>query len=283
MTHVLCGVLAGFFVLKILYLVRYCMSTSDREVYATQPRPLLEQIHHLLEVVPSGPEAGEVVAAIVPDTNLLHAGRAAAAVYKTLQGRKYDTVILVAPSHTGPFGRIHICSVDEYPTILGGLRVNDQVRNELCDEDDDIFLDNKGHFHTDGIDVQLPFLQTVLGSNFAIVPIIMGDESPDFCRELGHAIGEIMYSRRALLVASANLLESVDEGVELFREHLESGDVPRLMALLNSGRVRVEGRGPLLVALIAAQHRKADNVQILDLEAPEEEFGGYLGAIIIRN
>jgi len=259
------------------------MAKTDREIYATHPRPLLDQIHHLLEAVPSGPEAGEVFAAIVPDTNFLHAGRAAAAVYKTLEGKKYDTVILVAPSHTGAFGRIHICSVDEYHTILGDLRVNDQVRNELCDEDDDIFLDNKGHFHTDGIDVQLPFLKTVLGSNFAIVPIVMGDESPDFCRELGHAIGEIMYSRRALLVASANLLESGDDDVDLFREHLENGDVPRLMALLNSGRVRVEGKGPLLVALIAAQHRKADKVQILDLKAPDERSAGYLGAIIVRN
>lgn len=258
------------------------MVTANRAIYATQPRPLREQIDRLLRAAPEESIPGEIVAAIVPDTNLLEGGSTAAAVYKLLIGRNYDTVIIVAPSHTGAFGRIHICSVDQYRTPLGDLRVNDQIRNELCDEDDDIFLDNQGHFHTEGIDVQLPFLQTVLTSNFAVVPIVMGDESPDFCRELGYAIGEIMYSRRALLIATSNIIHGLNDDLDLLREHLEEGDVSRLMALLNSGRVRLEGKGPLIVSLIAALHRKAERVQVLDLETPQEGETGYLGAIMVR-
>ena len=259
------------------------MAIPDSAAYAIHPGQRRDQIDDLLREAASRPEPGEIVAAIVPDANRLEGGRIAAGVYKILEGRKYDTVILVAPSHSGPFGRINICSVDTYRTVLGDLRVNDQVRNELCDEDDDIFLDNEGHFHSEGIDVQLPFLQTVLGSNFAIVPIVMGDESADFCRELGNAIGEIMYSRRALLVATASLVEGGGEDVEVFRQLLEIGDVPRLMALLNSDRVRVEGKGPLLVSLIAAQHRKADTVRIVDLNAPENGEFGFVGAVIVRS
>ena len=258
------------------------MGVADRAVYATQPRPLRSQIEKLLRASSARDIGGEIVAAIVPDDNLLTGGSIAADVYKVLEGRSYDTVIVVAPSHTGDFGRIHVCSVDDYHTALGNLRVNDQIRNELCDEDDDIFLDNEGHFHTEGIDVQLPFLQTVLKGEFDVVPVVMGDESPDFCRELGQAIGEVMYSRRALVVATADILEGGTEDIDTFRELLGSADVSRLMALLNGGRVRMEGKGPLLVALIASLHRKADRVHILDIQTPANDRSGYLGAVITR-
>lgn len=258
------------------------MLSSDRAVYATQPRPLRNQIEKLLRATSRSLIPGEVVAVIVPDANLLTGGSIAADVYKVLEGRSYDTVILVAPSHTGDFGRIHVCNVDDYHTALGNLRVNDQIRNELCDEDDDIFLDNEGHFHTEGIDVQLPFLQTVLKGEFDVVPVVMGDESPDFCRELGAAIGEVMYSRRALVVATADILAGESQDIDTFRELLGSGDVSRLMALLNSAKVQVEGKGPLLVALIAALHRKASNVHVLDVKSPESGRSGYVGAVIAR-
>lgn len=259
------------------------MSVSNREVYATQPMPLRDQLSHLLKNRPKESVEGEIAAVVVPDTNLLEAGEIAADVYKILEGRTYDTIVVVAPSHTGDFGRIHICSVDTYRTAFGELQVNDQVRNELCDEDDDIFLDNRGHFHIEGVDVQLPFLQTVLPETFDIVPIVMGDQSPDFCRELGHAIGEIMHNRRVLLVATADVLNAGKEELTRFRAYFEAGDVGRLMALVNSDAVRIEGRGPLLVALIAALHRRCNRIRILDMQIPESGDPGFFGAILWRS
>jgi len=258
------------------------MSVSNRVVYATQPRPLRDQIHDLLKK-PS-PEAieGQITAIVVPDANLLKGGEVAANVYKLLEGRSYDTVIIVTPSHIGGFNRIHICNVDVYHTPFGELHVNDQIRNELCDEDDDIFLDNRGHFHTEGIDVQLPFLQTVLEGSFDIVPIVMGDESPDLCRELGHAIGEVMYNRKALLVVTANILEADLEALQNLKEHFELADVSRLMSFINSDALRIEGRGPLLVGLIASLHRKADRIRVLAVTPPSNGMPGFVGAILAR-
>src|SRR5690606_19616206 len=114
--------------------------------------------------------------------------------------------------------------------------------------DDDIFVSDEGHFHTEGIDVQVPYLQTVLG-DFDIVPVVMGNESPEFCRELGHAIGEVMYNRRALVVAAADVVAASAEYFAAFCERFEAQDVSGLMAMLNSGRVEVEGKGALLVAM----------------------------------
>ena len=258
------------------------MAIYERAVYATQPHPLRNQITDLYKKAPPVHVDGEVLAVIVPDTNLLSGGKVAAGVYKALEGQQYDTVVLIAPSHEGPFRRINICSLDTYRTPLGELVVNDRVRNELCDEDDDIFLDDTGHFHTEGVDVQLPFLQVILGQGFDIVPVVMGEETPEFCKELGQAVGEIIYNRRTLVVASADIVEATEEALATFRQHVENADVSRLMALLNSEQVRVEGKGPLLVALIAALHRRAGKVRVLALEAPTGARPGYLGAVLTR-
>ena len=257
------------------------MAIADRAVYATQARPLQDQIQQLLKRAPAHAVEGEILAVIVPDSNRLHGGDVAAEVYRTLQGQRFDTVILIAPSHSGEFRRIHICSLDTYRTPVGDLVVNDKVRNELCDEDDDIFLDDRGHFHVEGVDVQLPFLQTVL-EGFDIVPIVMGEESPEFCRELGTAVGEVMYNRRTLLVACCDVLAGDAEGLDQLQTHLENADVSRLMTLLNSETVRVEGKGALLVALIAAFHRNASHVHVLRREDPDGERRGFLGAVITR-
>ncbi len=218
---------------------------------------------------------------IVPDANLIHGGAVAATVYRALRGRRFDTIILIAPSHTGTFQRMNICSVDTYRTPLGELEVNDLVRNELCDEDDDIFLDDTGHYHTSGIDVQLPFLQTVLPS-FSIVPIVMGDESPEMCKELGQAVGEVMYNRRTLVVACANMVDTTPEALEQFKTAFEAMDLSRLTVLLNSERVRMEGKGAVLVAMIAALSHRANYAAILSLQPPSEVAPGFIGAVLGR-
>jgi hypothetical protein len=257
------------------------MSLPDRRVYPTQPRPLIQQIEERLKHAQPDTIEGEVLSIIVPSTNLASGGGAAAEAYALLQGRSYDTVILIAPSHEGAFGRMNICSLDTYHSPLGEVPVNDKLRHELCDEDDDIFLSDEGHFHTEGIDVQLPFLQTVL-DDFDVVPIIMGEESPDFCRELGHAVGEIMYNRRTLVVAAADVVEATDESLGSFREHFEEQDVSRLMALLNSEQVRMDGKGPVLVALIAAMHRRGEHARVLRVEPPQDEQLGYVSGVVWR-
>lgn len=257
------------------------MPLQDRAIYATQPSPLRGQINTLLAHANRAEVDGEILSAVVPDTNRMSGGGIAAEVYNSLRGRSYDTVILVAPSHTGAFSRMNICSVDSYRTPLGDLKVNDAVRNELCDEDDDIYLDDLGHYHIEGIDVQLPYLQTVL-DDFDIVPVVMGDESPEFCRELGAAIGEVMYNRRTLLIATADILEATDDALEQLQLAFGNRDVSALMGILNSEVVRVEGKGPLIVALIAALHRRATHARILRKQAPQNGDPGFVGAVMYR-
>ncbi len=257
------------------------MEILQSAIYATQPKPLQKQIETLLRESAQPPSREDVLAVIVPDDNLLSSGVIAADVFKSLKGKDFETVISIMPSHTGPFHRMTICSLDSYQTPLGILPIDLRICHELCDEDDDIFLDNTGHFQPQGVDVQLPFLQNVLG-DFKLVPIVMGEETPEFCRELGSAVGEIMFNRKTLVVASVNILSATEGTLAQLRSLFEARDVSGLIALLNSAEIEIRGKGPLLVALIAALHRRAKYIHVLKLQAPDEEGDGYFSALISR-
>lgn len=260
------------------------MHENGTLVYATQEVPLNQQLTGLLRDAGASPVEFDVQALIVPDANLLSGGAIAAEVYSSLPDRsEYENVLVVSPGHDEEFRRISICNLDTYHSPLGDVVIDDRVRNELCDEDDDIFVDNRGHFQHTGMDVQLPFLQSVL-KGFSVVPLVMGHESPEFCNELGHAVGEMMFNRPTLVVASADIVRATPEGISKFREALSDMDVERLMVLLNrEDEIVVRGKGAVLVALIAALRRRADAVHITSITAPADDHPGYVGALIGRN
>lgn len=260
------------------------MTLTARTVFPTQPQALSETIESLLREAHPDIVSGEIVALIVPDSNLLHVAPVAASAYKMLRQRKdsFQTVTIVAPSHDGTFDRLTICRVNEYHTPLGAVQVDDRVRNELCDEDDDIFVDDSGHYHTEGVDVQLPYLQRVLEDPFGVVPIVMGRETPAFCHELGMAVGEVMYGQRMLLVASADLISMEEGALDLFTAALENFDTSSLMHLLASEKILVEGMGAVITAVIAAQHRRANRARILHLVPPVGDKIGGMACVLWR-
>ena len=241
------------------------MSLATRAVYPSQPTPLRSHLDTLLTEadLPADLDADALIGLVVPDSNRASGGATAAAAYQLLRGASLDTAIVI---HNGEFGRLSICQTDTYHTPLGGVPVNDHLRNELCDEDDDIFLDDTGHYHTEGADVQLPFLQAALVGDFDAVPIVMGEESPAFCRELGGAV----------VVGSCDLLGGDDDAITRFREAIESFDESELMHLLGSETVRVEGMGALITTLIASKARGATHARVLALTPPEDDAPGTL-------
>ena len=258
------------------------MTYTSALTYATQRQPLDNQISGLLAASEAEPVDFRVMSVIVPNSDHMHGATFAADVYCSLPSTEINTVISIAPNRGEEFKRITVCSLEAYDTPLGGVAVNDKVRNELCDEDDDIYLDDRGHFLRHGLDVNLPFLQKRLGE-FDVVPLVMGSESPEFCRELGHAVGEVMSNQRALVVSCVDIVHATDEGMRKFKQYLTDLDVNAMMTLLNQEvDMKVDGKGPLLVAMMASAHRRANEIAFQGLEAPEEGHPGFAGVLIGR-
>lgn len=118
-------------------------------------------------------------AVIAPHAGIQFSGAAAACAYRPLQGAGMSRVLLLGPSHVAPLRGIATSGVSVYQTPLGTVPVDRAVTEELSGHP--LFQAPRSAEQSEhSLEMQLPFLQCVLGE-FSIVPLIVGEmRAPDY-------------------------------------------------------------------------------------------------------
>lgn len=152
---------------------------------------------------------GEVKAIILPHAGYVYSGQVAATGVKHANG-KYNTVILLGPSHRHPLRGVSILDITHYETPLGEIRISKKVKDML--KEDIIKTDPDAHAQEHSLEIELPFLQKHLG-DFELIPILVGPVDINKFTEILLKY----YDDKTLIVVSADLshYHSYDEAVEL--------------------------------------------------------------------
>ena len=172
--------------------------------YPADQNVLRQGINDLLERVPHTKVEGSIAGIIVPHAGLAYSGATAAFAYSMLRNSSFSRVVIVSPSHKEYFNGISVFSGSSYSTPLGRVEVDQVFRDRILSQSSRIEASDAGHGEEHAIEVQLPFLQTVLNA-FTIVPIVMGDQRREYCYELGEALASTVDHKSTLLVASTDL------------------------------------------------------------------------------
>ncbi len=260
--------------------------------YEGDPERLRRHVDKLLEQAKEMKLKGSVRGLVSPHAGYPYSGLAAAVGYKTLRGSSYDAVLLIGPSHREFFTGVSIYPGDAYGTPLGDVPLHKQIRDELLKESPVIELSDAGHRAEHCLEVQLPFLQRVLGE-FSIVPMIIGDQRKEFCFALGDAIATVARERNVLLVASSDLshYHPYDDAVSLDHrviEQVEAFDERSLMTQLDGERIEACGGGPIVAVMHAAKLLGANRSQALfycnsgDMTGDKSAVVGYLSAAFLH-
>jgi len=144
-----------------------------------------------------------VRALIVPHAGYVYSGQVAAYGYKALVGKNIDTVILIGNSHQEYFDGVSIYPKGYFETPLGKVEIDVDLAGKLMEANDKIYFKESAHLEEHSLEVQLPFLQKILGSGWKIVPIILGNQ-PGAADILVNALKPLM-NDNILLVASTDL------------------------------------------------------------------------------
>ncbi len=172
--------------------------------YPAKKEELKKEIIKNLNLVARSGASSLVRAIIVPHAGYYYSGTTAAAGYKKLEEREIRTVFLLCNSHVKYFDGIAVDDSDAWQTPLGLVPVDREKVKKLSLFDAQIKLDSQAHLYDHTIEVQLPFLQTVLKNNFKIVPILFGNINDLGYEKLTQALVEI-FSADDLLVVSTDL------------------------------------------------------------------------------
>ncbi len=141
-------------------------------------------------------------AIIVPHAGYIYSGSIAAAAYARLAAA-HDTikrVILLGPVHHIPVRGLALPGVDIFTTPLGDIAI-DHAAAGTIENLPQVVVSPEAHAPEHSLEVQLPFLQTVL-DNFTLVPLAVGDATP---AEVAEVLDVLWGHTETLIVISSDL------------------------------------------------------------------------------
>ena len=260
--------------------------------YPADPDELAALVDGSLADAPDTVVTGSITAVISPHAGYIYSGPIAAAAYRHLTPGAYDTVIVIAPSHHLSFDGVSIYDRGPYETPLGQIPLDMELIEAIKKEGARIDYAAGAHVKEHAVEVQLPFLQRILG-DFELVPMVMGNQDYDLCVETARAVADAVMKtdRKVLLVASTDLshFHDRDEAAELdrvFRDLVTSNDPAGLYDALLRGRCEACGAGPVISVLLAANRLGAcDVIETASGDSAEatgdyNRVVGYFSAVI---
>ncbi|HKJ32108.1 MAG TPA: AmmeMemoRadiSam system protein B [Balneolales bacterium] len=173
-------------------------------------------------------------------------------VYASIMPGNYDTVVILEGVNHELEKKLPLPSVSSFKTPFGEVPVNDKLRNEFCDEEDDFFIDDEALDETLSIYQQLPMLQCTL-NDFDVVSIqISNYERTSIIRELTFVLDEVLLSKNALIVVCCEMENDQKESLDRLKQYVIDGQISNLFNIINVSTTKIHGRSPFLVGLMIA-------------------------------
>lgn len=139
---------------------------------------------------------------VVPHAGYQYSGAVAASAYQLLEGYsdQIHRVILLGPSHYVAFEGLAIPSSTQFETPLGLVDLDMTWLNKAA-QDPAVAIRDDAHLQEHSLEVQLPFLQTLLGE-FTLVPLVVGICHPD---DVSRVLAQLWGGPETLIVISTDL------------------------------------------------------------------------------
>ena len=164
---------------------------------------LAAEVGELLDGVDSlAPKLGFPKALIVPHAGYIYSGPVAARAYDELAAARgvVKRVVLLGPSHYVAGRGLALPSCDYFETPLGQIPLDGEALRSLADLKQ-VVKSDPAHAQEHSLEVQLPFLQRVLG-NFTLVPLAAGAATVE---EVAQVLERLWGGPETLIVISTDL------------------------------------------------------------------------------
>lgn len=149
------------------------------------------------------PTAGRVPKAlVVPHAGFVYSGPIAAAAYAELRAAAATLrrVVLIGPSHWVPFRGIAVPAAAAFASPLGAVAIDADARREVA-EHPAVISSDRAHELEHSLEVQLPFLQSVLGE-FTVLPLVAGQAEAE---DVAAILERVWGGGETLIVVSTDL------------------------------------------------------------------------------
>jgi MEMO1 family protein len=232
-------------------------------------------------VVTSGAEAPPK-AVIAPHAGYVYSGPVAASAYARLRpiSGKISRVVLLGPSHRVPLHGLAASSATHFATPLGLIPLDRKAIDDLL-RLDQVRLMDAAHAHEHSLEVQLPFLQKMLG-RFELIPLVVGEASAG---DVGEVLDRLWGGDETLIVISSDLSHYHDYATAQRMDR----DTSRAIEALAPEKIHYDdacGRVPVCGLLSVARRHGLHGITVDlrnsgDTAGPRDQVVGY-GAYVFH-
>ena len=223
-----------------------------------------------------GPQlSGDLIAVMAPHAGYIYSGAVAGYSYAALKDRHVRTVILIGPSHHGmPLTGAALSSYDAWETPLGTVPVNQEINQRLLAASSRFRLQDAAHANEHCIEVQVPFLQSVL-AEFSIVPVVFADAGRANVTAIAEAVASVA-DDATVIIASTDLshypeqkaASEVDHAIlgaicTMDADRIETVDREQLARGIANLHCTACGLGPVVACMEAARKLGASRGTLL--------------------
>ncbi len=255
--------------------------------YPSHPEALRRELRTYME---PAAEKMQALGCVVPHAGYMYSGHVAGAVFAKLElPRRF---IILCPNHTGMGEPLAMMSEGRWLTPLGEVAVDTPLAAALRDECDLLADDPLAHRAEHALEVQLPFLQVLLG-DFHFVPIAVGTSRFDVLQSLGEAMGRVIVeeAERPLIIASSDMNHYEPDTITRIKDQravqkLLDLDPRGLYDVVTKENVTMCGFGPAIIMLTAAKALGAHSAQLIkyatsgDVSGDRDMVVGYAGVAV---
>ncbi|GAA5520952.1 AmmeMemoRadiSam system protein B [Aliifodinibius salicampi] len=193
-------------------------------------------------------------------------------IYSRVDFSAFDTVVVIESHDQSLDKKLPMASNDYFETPLGKVPVNDYMRNEFCDEDDDFYIHDEAFDKDISLFQQLMFIQTQT-EDISAVSVQIADTNPAIVKEVAYVLEEVLASRNALLVFCCELENIHKKEFRKVAEMVSQNNHSGLLNYLNSGESKIKGTTSFIAGIIVANKWGAD---LTFLENIYENYEGSL-------
>jgi hypothetical protein len=214
----------------------------------------------------------------------------AGAVYSALEIP--SRLILIGPRHYPRGESLAILSDGSWATPLGKAKIDSALAAELKYEFPRLREDAVAHEQEHSLEVQIPFLQRLLG-DFQFVPIVLGTDRYGILEELGHAVAKVVaaQSEAVLVIASSDMNHYENDAITRVKDEraispLLALDSRRLYDTVRAEGITMCGFAAAVAMLVAARDLGAAESELVryatsgDINGDRERVVGYAGIVI---
>jgi len=255
--------------------------------YEGKPEALKQNVDAYLDNAILDDLPGEVIAVIAPHAGHRYSGAIAGYAFAALRNHAPDLVAVISPMHHPYAQPLITSSHDAYSTPLGTIPIDKSAIDELdralkADLGTGLSAVPRDPEHS--LEIELPFLQRVLASDFKLLPVMVRSQDSRISEGLGKALASVLRDKNYALVASTDLSHFFDQKTankldnEMLRQ-IEAFSPGGVFEAERTGKGYACGHAAVAAVLWAARDLGADTVKLLNYATSGDVTGDYSGVV----